>query len=47
MEIDFQNFRQLMISGSPHMAAVGLELLMVHVTVMGIYLILNVVKVLH
>jgi uncharacterized protein (TIGR00369 family) len=27
MEIDFQNFRQLMFSGSPHMAAVGLDLL--------------------
>ncbi len=27
MEIDFQNVRQLMISGIPHMAAVGLELI--------------------
>jgi len=27
MEIDFQNVRQLMIDGIPHMAAVGLELI--------------------
>lgn len=27
MEIDFQNIRQLMFNGSPHMAAVGLDLL--------------------
>ncbi|MBC8240992.1 MAG: hotdog fold thioesterase [Alphaproteobacteria bacterium] len=27
MEIDFENFRHLMLNGSPHMAAVGLELL--------------------